>query len=269
MLLLLLLLYGCVDPILVVSTLSTLSLNLSICGVFVTQDEEEVMYSEMVQKRREEEEDPATTGVLEATVDPIAWKTELARVAPRLKIKPAVSSRQWRAHYEQTKKHEVVLADLFTDGQWALQTISTDLASTLERVTSKEKYLNSTFNHLSEEYRAIRSKQDEVTQTFQTSSQSVSDLTNELATVSDSLDEVKSQMEDRGSSMTDTSPLVRIKQALTNLRTEIKTMELRIGVVGHTLMQSKLRTKPGAASNADALRDESTEFDISDSESVI
>jgi len=230
-----------------------------------SEEEEEVLYSELVQKRREDEEDAAQTAVLEATVDPIAWKTELVRVAPRLKIKPSVSSRQWRAHYEQTKKHEAVLAELFPDAQRALQKISSDLSSTLERVTSKEKYLNSTFHHLSEEYRTIRSRQDEVTSGFQTSSQSVSDLTNELATVSDSLDEVKSQMEDRGSSMTDTSPLVRIQQALTNLRTEIKTMELRIGVVGHTLMQSKLRTKP-AGNSDDPLRDESTEFDISGDE---
>jgi estrogen-related receptor beta like 1 len=41
--------------------------------------------------------------------------------------------------------------------------------------------------------------------------------------------------------MTDTSPLIRIKQALADLRTEVKSMELRIGVVGHTLMQSKLK----------------------------
>ena len=52
---------------------------------------------------------------------------------------------------------------------------------------------------------------------------------------------LQSQMDSRGSSMTDTSPLMKIKEALTNLRTEIKSMELRIGVVGHTLMQSKLK----------------------------
>lgn len=116
--------------------------------------------------------------------------------------------------------------------------------------------------HQSEEYRTLQSKLDEITTEYQGNSQQVSELTNELATVTDSLDEVKSQMEDRGSSMTDTSPLVKIRQALVNLRAEIKTMELRIGVVGHTLMQSKLRSKPAD----DALRDESTDFDISDNE---
>jgi hypothetical protein len=41
--------------------------------------------------------------------------------------------------------------------------------------------------------------------------------------------------------MTDTSPLVKIKAALGDLKSEIKAMELRIGVVGHTIMQSKIR----------------------------
>ncbi len=41
--------------------------------------------------------------------------------------------------------------------------------------------------------------------------------------------------------MTDTSPLLKIKEALGAIKTEIKAMELRIGVVGHTIMQSKIR----------------------------
>ena len=92
----------------------------------------------------------------------------------------------------------------------------------------------------------------------------------------------QSHMDDRGASMTDTSPLIKIKQGLTKLKVnahlfvllrrrgcgsvqcmltawlsphactehtrthmhtqaEIKTMDLRIGVVGHTLMQSKIK----------------------------
>ena len=48
--------------------------------------------------------------MLEATVDPIAWRTELERVAPRLKIAHTMSGKEWRAHLEQTQKHEKVRA---------------------------------------------------------------------------------------------------------------------------------------------------------------
>ncbi len=39
-------------------------------------------------------------------------------------------------------------------------------------------------------------------------------------------------MDERGTSMTDAQPLVKIKQSLTKLKSEIADMDLRIGVVG-------------------------------------
>ena len=57
------------------------------------------------------------------------------------------------------------------------------------------------------------------------------------------LDEVKSTMDERGNSMTDTTPLVKIKKALQRLKREIKEMELRMGVVSHTIMQAKIRSR--------------------------
>jgi hypothetical protein len=41
--------------------------------------------------------------------------------------------------------------------------------------------------------------------------------------------------------MTDTSPLQKVRKALAKLKAEIKDMELRIGVVGHSLLQASLK----------------------------
>ncbi len=41
-----------------------------------------------------------------------------------------------------------ILGKLFPDARGALQKISSELSSALERVTSKEKYLSSSFSHL-------------------------------------------------------------------------------------------------------------------------
>lgn len=65
----------------------------------------------------------------------------------------------------------------------------------------------------------------------------VTGLSNELGALNDALEDVKGALEDRGSSMTDTSPLIKIKAALSALRAEAKTMDLHIGVVGHAVMQ--------------------------------
>ena len=51
---------------------------------------------------------------------------------------------------------------------------------------------------------------------------------------------VKGKMDARGSSMTDTSPLIQIKQALARIKEERKHMDVRIGIATHTLVTKKL-----------------------------
>lgn len=47
--------------------------------------------------------------------------------------------------------------------------------------------------------------------------------------------------------MTDGAPLVKIKQALTKLKQETIHMDIQIGVMEHTLLQSKLKEKSNMA----------------------
>ena len=68
--------------------------------------------------------------------------------------------------------------------------------------------------------------------------------------MSDELGAIKSKMDERGTSMTDTTPLIKIKSALTQLRSEAKQMEIRIGIVNHTLVAKKL--KSDSATRAEA-----------------
>ena len=100
---------------------------------------------------------------------------------------------------------------------------------------------------------------------FEGSSGNVSSLQNDLADISDQLAEIKGTMDSRGSSMTDTSPLVKIKAALQDIKTEINDFELRIGVVGHTLLAGQvLNERRGGDNNAELVGDEDDE----DSESL-
>ena len=64
-----------------------------------------------------------------------------------------------------------------------------------------------------------------------------------LAEIADDLEAVKGEMEDRGSSMTDGTPLVNIRKSLARMKQETVNMDVRIGVVQHTLLQAKLKDK--------------------------
>ncbi|EHB13299.1 Intraflagellar transport protein 57-like protein [Heterocephalus glaber] len=76
---------------------------------------------------------------------------------------------------------------------------------------------------------------------YQQGSGGVTERTRLLAEVTEELEKVKQEMEEKGSSMTDGAPSVKIKQSLTKLKQETIQMDIRIGVVEHILLQSKLK----------------------------
>merc|ERR1719198_395951 len=112
---------------------------------------------------------------------------------------------------------------------------------TLQAVRKSEQKLNSQcqaeVQDLADKQEELAAKQEE----YNKNSEYINQLTNELAAVSDELQGIKSRMDERGNSMTDTSPIIKIKSALTRLKTEAKQMDIRIGVVTHTLVAKKLK----------------------------
>jgi estrogen-related receptor beta like 1 len=98
---------------------------------------------------------------------------------------------------------------------------------------------------------------------YQKNSDTINALTNELHSVSEELGRIKEKMDSRGASMTDTSPLIKIKGALSKLRSETKQLEIQIGVLNHTLVAKRIkqavnltRGGKGAPSEDDANLDE-------------
>ena len=128
----------------------------------------------------------------QAIVDPIAWKTELERVGPKLRAQQQLSTNEWRAHVDQTvanNQHiEKVLEETQSDLQimnkyvlvyveyklfsfcWLesrslfysnislyynlLRTVSEDL----NKMRTKEKYMNNQYASLCAEYEQVLMK---------------------------------------------------------------------------------------------------------------
>ena len=61
--------------------------------------------------------------------------------------------------------------------------------------------------------------------------------------ITDDIETIKSEMEEKGSSMTDGSPLVNIRKNLARVKQEVLGMDVRIGVLEHTVMQARLRDR--------------------------
>ena len=209
--------------------------------------------------------DPAKHEIITSLVDPIEWKTELERVGPRLRAnKNEGGGKEWRVHIDQTTKHENTIQKELPATEASLQAINKELAEAVEKMTSKEKYINSQYANLISEYTQIRDSMKGIEETFNSGSSNVSVLQNDLSEISEQLSEIKNTMDSKGSNMTDTSPLVKIKKALQDIKTEINTFEMRIGVLGHTLLQGQVQGEKnggeGSGESKDNLDDDEDDF---------
>jgi len=59
--------------------------------------------------------DTSAHQILHAHVDPIAWKTELERVAPKLRSFQQNATNEWRAHVDQTVLNKSQIKEVVKD----------------------------------------------------------------------------------------------------------------------------------------------------------
>ncbi|XP_025047024.1 intraflagellar transport protein 57 homolog isoform X1 [Alligator sinensis] len=181
--------------------------------------------------------------ILESTTDAAEWNLEVERVLPQLKVTIRTDNKDWRIHIDQMHQHKDGIESALKETRGYLDKLHNEISRTLEKVSSREKYINNQLEHLVQEYRVAQAQLSEAKEKYQQGSGGVTERTRILSEITEVLEKVKQEMEEKGSSMTDGAPLVKIKQALTKLKQETVQMDIRIGVVEHTLLQSKLKEK--------------------------
>ena len=67
--------------------------------------------------------------------------------------------------------------------------------------------------------------------------------TRKLQGLNEDIDGVKCEMEERGSWMTDGSPLVNIKKSVSRVRRDILNMDVMIGVLQQSLIQAGVKDR--------------------------
>jgi estrogen-related receptor beta like 1 len=205
-------------------------------------DDEEMMYAELTAGEKGEKNEE--TWFVESKVDPREWQLELERVTPQLRVQVQGDSNEWRGHVQQAHHYTKVMTEMLPNTSAQLVALGQDLQQILHRVKSKEAYINTQFDNRAVDYRARQRELEEVTQRYNSLNESHMTLLEELRQSSEEYEQLRGEMADRSQTVQDTAPLVKIKDALKRLKTDICQMDLRIGVVNHTLMQAKLRQRP-------------------------
>lgn len=67
-----------------------------------------------------------------------------------------IDSRDWRAHLEQMKQHRAGLQDTLSSATAQLARLASDVTSSLNKIHSRDKFLNSQLEPLLYQYRTVQ-----------------------------------------------------------------------------------------------------------------
>nr|XP_027217532.1 intraflagellar transport protein 57 homolog [Penaeus vannamei] len=208
------------------------------------EEEENIMHmDDLKDLTKQKDGDAWPDEILHSNTTSEEWRLELERVLPQLKVTIRTDNRDWRSHIEQMHEHRSKIDETLNFTQKQLDGLHSEITRSLEKIHSREKYLNGQLEPLLLEYRNLQNVAAESREQYRQVSGRLVEKSHELAQISDELDRVKHEMEERGSSMTDGTPLVNIRKGLTRVKQEVTAMEVRIGVVEQKLLQAKLKDK--------------------------
>lgn len=176
-------------------------------------------------------------------IDSLELKAEAERVAPRLQIRIPAAKSDWRSHFMQMNQHHVRINELMTQLAPILAKVGADVTKAIELIETREKTLNSRFESSVSEYSTRASSLASVEAKHRERVQEVNNLQNELNTVISKLTNTKENLDEKQKEVSDNSPLMKMKTAITKLRDEIKGLEIRSAILQRSLTQSWLDEK--------------------------
>eukprot|EP00760_Papus_ankaliazontas_P015208 PhM_4_TR16404/c0_g1_i1/m.59963/K04638/IFT57, HIPPI, ESRRBL1; intraflagellar transport protein 57 len=211
-----------------------------------TESEEEFFDPRMANRNAQD----ADKDMIEPTIPAEEWMVEVERLGPQLKFAPHEDGKDWRVHLETTTS---LLQSVDKSLPTVLQILSRhteDIQKAVEKIAKREHALAVQFQELVDKYR-LQLKDYEVVQKECTRvNEGVTSASSALNKLTEDLDRVKQEITQREEKMSDTTPLISIKDAVSRMRAEIKEMSLRIGVLQHTVLHYTIQQGRGRSAQA-------------------
>jgi serine/threonine protein kinase len=195
--------------------------------------------------------------VFDNIVDAAVWRAEVERVSPRLGTTngrvftveghtlAAPRKDEWRFHLDQAFESTKNVALTMPAVQDSLIRNSDELTSLREMIDQRERRINSNgiIASLTSELNVDSTRKSELAGYVREAQLRVTKLSDELDGIGVALEDVKGELEEKGSSLSDTSPLIRARAALLDLRAESKLLDRSIGVVQNAVLQHRVEHK--------------------------
>jgi len=196
-----------------------------------------------INERRALEEAFPDRQIIESNIDHKEWILEVERVTAKLKIPAPNDAKEWRNHIEQAKGYSQQIKKIIPDARVRLERMSENLGKILEKISKRERGINVNMNELGTEYKAKAEQLKNLVNRYNELNTTVKEYKDKYKEITEKFEHVTTAISEHGNVVTDNAPLVKIKTAIQKLREEITNMDLRIGVLSHTVMQHKFKEK--------------------------
>ncbi len=188
-------------------------------------------------------------------VDPIKWTVELERLAAAGHFRTSGSSgsgaagtNEWRRHLDAAQKHKLLLSESVSNG-WSSSNVVSKMAGLrkdLDRISRVETRMTTQFSELCGDLSVKKSELDRLSVELQSKKSSVDELIAQFESVSDQVRSAADALKANSSAMGETAPLIKLKTALSDLKTEVEQLNMRVGIVG-AVLASRLAAEPTSA----------------------
>ncbi|CAD8113062.1 unnamed protein product [Paramecium primaurelia] len=175
--------------------------------------------------------------VIESNVNPKEWAKEVERAAQKIKIVIKPDAGEWRQHFDATKQYSNQIKTILPEARIKLERMSDELGEILDRITKREYNINENMSDMCNEFKKKNEEYKKIELQYQNYTNAKKEMNDQYKQIQEKFETVQNKLNEHGSVSTDQSPVIRIKASLTKLRLEIKQMDLRIGVLSHTILQ--------------------------------
>mmetsp|Transcript_29515 Transcript_29515/g.42222 ORF Transcript_29515/g.42222 Transcript_29515/m.42222 type:complete len:443 (-) Transcript_29515:207-1535(-) len=187
--------------------------------------------------------------IIHSSIPPDQWRAEFEIVLPQLKgsNNPHLSAGdfdvEWRAHLLQANEHQEKMHLLLPWIDTQINCASKSVANDVGLTRAKSKVMAKRFGSLFEEYSKASEDCKNLDEKYQQTFTKVQNLKEDVSELEEFYSITKREVNEKGKSMSDTTPLLNLKTALQNIKLEIKNFDVRIGILNHIFFHAKTNEK--------------------------
>lgn len=205
-------------------------------NIVINSDDDEDLFVRGADRHRDKDGIP-----LQSEINADEWNLEVERVAPLLQVREDFVD-DWRSRVESASVLLNAVEKIYPDVKGMLDRMAVEMEKGKDRIQNRELTLAHQFSDQVEDYRVKLRELNTSRDQANIANQSVQQLTVELNQISEILEQIKKDIEDREVKISDTTPLMQVKEAVVKVRNEIKQMELRIGILQHGVLHYIVQT---------------------------